>query len=229
MTGVKFDNIHSANDLGLFLSTVEITPPEPKTYIIEIAGADGSLDLTEALTGDVKYKERTITLNFEMLGDERDIHRKYSEVMNALHGKRFSEISFDNDGNYYYIGRVKATALSSEPLKGIIEVQCAVEPYKYDRGDDWLWDPFSFENGIINEVSNLKVNGTLEVTYIGQRKKYIPNITSSAAMTVVFKGKTYNLSAGKNKIFEIEFCEGVNILTFHGNGVVTIENKGGSL
>ena len=56
MTGVKFDNIHSVNDLGLSLSTVEITPPEPKTYIIEIAGADGSLDLTEALTGDVKYK-----------------------------------------------------------------------------------------------------------------------------------------------------------------------------
>ncbi len=230
MTGVRFGEIHSYNDLGLALSSVKITPPKPKTYRISVAAADGDIDVTEALTGgDVKYERRTITLEFAMLGESRDIHNKYSEVMNAIHGKEFAEIVFDDDANYYHTGRVSATALSNEPLKGVMTVQCIVDPYKYDFGDDWLWDPFSFETGIANEVNNLTVNGTLEVTYIGQRKKYIPVITATSAMTVIFEGKSYNLVAGNNKIFDIRFHEGINLLTFNGNGTVSIENKGGSL
>lgn len=230
MTGVSFGNVHSYDDLELILSSFKITPPKPKTYRINIAAADGDIDITEALTGgDVKYERRTITLGFAMLGDNRQIHSKYSQIMNALHGKEFDKIVFDDDGNYFYTGRVSATALSSEPLKGIITVQCIVDPYKYDWGDDWLWDPFSFESGIINEMSDLKVNGTLEVTFIGQRKKYVPYIMASSPMTVFFEGKEYTLVSGKNKIFEIVFQEGVNLLTFHGNGIVSIENKGGSL
>lgn len=230
MTGVKFGNVHSYDGLGLVLSSFKITPPKPKTYRINIAAADGDIDITEALTGgDVKYERRTITLEFAMLGDNRQIHSKYSQVMNALHGKEFDKIVFDDDGNYFYTGRVSATALGREPLKGIITVQCIVDPYKYDWGDDWLWDPFSFETGIINEMSNLKVNGTLEVTFIGQRKKYVPYIIASSPMTVFFEEKEYALVSGKNKIFEIVFQEGANLLTFHGNGTISIENKGGSL
>lgn len=230
MTGVRFGNVHSYDDLGLVISSIKITPPKPKAYRISVAAADGDIDITEALTGgDVKYECRTITIEFAMLGDERRIHSKYSQVMNAIHGKEFEEIVFDDDGNYHYIGRVSATALSNEPLKGVITVQCVVDPYKYDWGDDWLWDPFDFETGVANETSNLDVNGTLEVTYVGQRKKYVPVITVTSAMTVEFKGKKYSLTAGNNKIFGIKFEEGVNLLTFEGRGTVTIENKGGSL
>lgn len=230
MTGVRFGGVHSYDDLGLAISSVKITPPKPKTYRISVAAADGDIDITEALTGgDVKYERRTITIEFEMLGDDRQIHDKYSQVMNAVHGREFPEIVFDDDGQYYYTGRVSATALDSEPLKGIITVQCVVDPYKYDWGDDWLWDPFSFETGIINETGNLEVKGTLEVTYIGQRKKYVPTITVTSPMTVSFGGRSYNLAAGDNKILEIKFQEGINILTFKGNGMVTIENRGGSL
>lgn len=228
MTGVRFDNIHSYNDLGLTLTNFTITPPTPKIYKVDIAGADGSIDLTESLTGDVKYEERIIDMEFGMIGQWRDVQNKYSQVQNALHGKKFSEIVFDDDENFYHVGRVSAVALGSEPLIGTITIQCVVEPYKYDWGDDWLWDSFSFETGIINEMIGLKVNGSLDVTYIGQRKKYIPYIITSTPMSVVFNGQTYNLQSGKNKIFEIEFHEGTNILKFIGNGTVTIENKGGS-
>ena len=210
MTGVRFGEIHSYRDLGLALSSVEITPPEPKVYRISVAGADGDIDITGALT-------------------DGDIHNKYSEVMNAIHGKEFSEIVFDDDGNYFYTGRVSATALSSEPLKGTIIVQCVVDPYKYDWGDNWLWDPFSFETGVINEMYNLEVKGRLEVVFIGQRKKYVPTITVSSAMAVQYKDKNYSLSTGKNKIFDIKFQEGNNYLVFSGHGVISIENIGGSL
>lgn len=230
MTGVKFGNVHSADDLGLALCSMEITPPEPKVYRISVAAADGDIDITGAMTdGDVKYERRILTLEFAMLGDSRDIHSKYSEVMNAIHGREFDEIVFDDDGNYYYTGRVSAVALSNEPLKGTITVQCVVDPYKYDWGDDWLWDPFSFETGVINEMCNLQVNGTLDVTFIGQRKKYVPTINVTSAMTVQYAGKIYNLTPGNNKIFEIKFHQGANVMKFQGHGTVTIENIGGSL
>lgn len=230
MTGVRFGEVHSYDDLGLVLSSVKITPPRPKTYRINVAAADGDIDVTEALTGgDVKYERRTITIEFAMLGDDRRVHDKYSQVMNAVHGKEFTEIVFDDDGNYYYTGRVSATALSSEPLKGVITVQCIVDPYKYDFGDDWLWDPFSFETGIINEMDSLEVNGILEVTYIGRRKKYVPVITVTSAMTVSFEGGSYSLTAGRNRILDIKFHEGINLLTFRGKGTVSVENRGGSL
>lgn len=41
--------------------------------------------------------------------------------------------------------------------------------------------------------------------------------------------KTYTLSTGKSKIFDIWTTEGDNILKLRGNGVVTIDYRGGSL
>lgn len=229
MNGVRFDNIHSYTDLGLTLSSFVISPPSPKTYKVNIPGMDGSIDLTEDLTGDIKYENRTIKMEFGMIGDWRTVQDKYSQVMNALHGKKFSEIVFDDDGNYYYVGRVSAIDLGTDPLIGTITLQCVVDPYKYDWGDDWLWDDFSFEIGIINEMNNLQIDGVLDVTFIGKRKKYIPYIETDTDMKVQYKGKEYNLAAGKNKIFDIEFSEGENVLKFIGSGTVTVENIGGSL
>lgn len=230
MRSVDFDGINSYTDLGVILEQFTISPPVPKTYEVEITGADGAIDLSEALTnGDIKYKNRKLTFTFAMLGDDRKILSAYTKTMDALHGRRFEHIVLSDDVGYYYTGRVSATKLTAEVLKGTIMVQCDVEPYKYNWGDDWLWDPFDFENDIANETSDLTVNGEMHYTYIGLRKKYIPYFITSADMTVTFNGVTYQLTEGTNKIFDIEFCEGENVLIFKGYGTVTIENKGGRL
>ena len=57
MNGIKFDDIHSFYDLNLVLSQVDIPPATAKTSFVDIPGADGSVDMTEAL-GSVKYKDR---------------------------------------------------------------------------------------------------------------------------------------------------------------------------
>lgn len=230
MRSVDFDGKNSLTDLGVILEQFTISPPEPKTYKVEITGADGSIDLSEALTnGDIKYKNRKLTFTFSMLGDDRKILSAYTKLMDALHGRRFEHIVLSDDAGYYYTGRVTAEKLTAEALKGTITVQCDVEPYKYNWGDDWLWDPFDFENDIANETADLTVNGKLHYTYVGLRKKYVPYFVADAAMTVTFHGVTYQLSEGTNKIFDIEFCEGENVLIFNGQGTVTIENRGGRL
>lgn len=226
--GIKFADKHSYNDFGLILNSKSISPPEPKTYEVEIPGADGSIDLTQALTNEIKYKNRKLQFVFTVRGDRREQLSKLTEVSNYLHGQKMN-IIMDDDIGYYYTGRAKVSSFESDLRVGTIIVDCIVDPYKYDHGDDWLWDGFDFETGFINEISDIEVSGETEVLFIGSRRHYIPWITCDSAMTVTFKGNTYNLKAGKNKIFDINIIEGENIFVFKGNGIVSIENKGGML
>ena len=51
----------------------------------------------------------------------------------------------------------------------------------------------------------------------------------SAAMTVNYDGKDYELKQGTNKIYDIVIKEGENPLMFTGTGTVTISYRGGIL
>ena len=130
------------------------------------------------------------------------------------------------------MGTARINQFQSDRSLGILTIDCDVAPYKYDitsSDEDWLWDPFCFEDGIINNTKNLVVNGELEVVIYGRRKKVVPWITCDNQFQVIFNSNTYNLSAGRQKVLDIEICEGRNVLKFIGNGTVTIEYRGGSL
>ena len=49
------------------------------------------------------------------------------------------------------------------------------------------------------------------------------------AMTITYNGITYSLAAGENKIYSIALGEGEHTLTFEGNGIVSVEYRGGRL
>ena len=193
-------------------------------------GADGKLDFSRALTGDIKFYNRT--LKIELLNEKENNHfQEYSRLQNLLHGK-YMKIRLSNDLGFYYIGVVKVKEYVTETLVRNIVIECDVDPYKYDitqSNEDWLWDPFNFEDGIINETNNIQVSGTKDVVIYGRRKKVIPWITCDNSMQVVFNSQTYNLSTGRQKVLNIEIREGINTLKFIGNGTVTIEYRGGSL
>lgn len=235
MRGVKFGNIHTYEKWGLILTTTNIGFPEPKVETVNIPGADGELDFTKSLTGDVKYKNRVLTFTFVTVERYKNWKNLISEISNFLHGQYF-KILLDEDMNFYYYGRAEVNQFKSNKSIGEITIECDVEPYKYDlysSNEDWLWDPFNFENGIINEMKDLEVNGELGVTIVGRRKivvpKFICKIEDENGLELIFNGQTYNLSNGTNYSPDIEICEGENVLKFVGNGMVTIEYRGGSL
>lgn len=128
MKGIKFDDIHSYYDLGLILSDCSITPATPKTNYINIPGADGSLDLTEAL-GEVKYNDRTGKLVFSVLPTD-DFEEKKSEISNFLNGKRF-KITLDKDPDWYYQGRCSINSWKCDKKVGQITVDLKLQPFKY--------------------------------------------------------------------------------------------------
>ena len=81
---------HTLRDWNLGWTAITLGFPEPKTYEQDIPGADGTLDITEAITGgDVKYKNRNISLEFET--PDEDFFQWgmcISEIANYLVGKR---------------------------------------------------------------------------------------------------------------------------------------------
>lgn len=112
-----------------------------------------------------------------------------------------------------------------------ITVDCDVEPYKIETNsasEPWLWDVFSFVNGIIH-VNEVKVSGSKKVNLINRVKIVSPTFTCSTAMKVTHEGNTYSLPAGETTVYDIRLQEGDNYVTFTGNGTVKISYRGGSL
>ena len=231
MNGVTIGEKHSYNDFGLILSEKVIGPPTPQYNKIMVPLRDAAIDLTESLTDCIRYSERSILLTFKVVDPILFWSSKISEIENYLHGKKM-RIIFDDDLAFYYIGRVNVNKWTSNKKIGTIVIECQVEPFKYDihpSDIDWEWDLFDLENGIINEAGEIVVDGTTVFTLICRKKRMFPTFTSSTDMIIEFDGETYTLPAGSNKIYDIFLCEGENILTFKGNGTVSIKYIGGSL
>lgn len=231
MNGVRFGNIHTYDEWKLILTSVDISFPDIKTEKTNIPGADGELDFTESLTNDVKYKNRKITFNFVMVQERSLWTSLMSTIANYLHGKDF-KIILDNDLNFFYKGRAKVNQFKSDKSIGKIVIEADVDPYKYDlisSAEDWLWDPFNFEDGIINETKDLTVNGELTVNIYGRRKLVSPKFVCQNALQCIFEGHTYNFTPGTNYAPNIQIREGKNTLKFIGKGTVSIEYRGGSL
>lgn len=233
MRGVQFGEKHSYVNWNLMLTSKKIGLPEPKKETIDIPGSDGELDFTESLTGDVKYSNRTLEFTFFADVSYKMWYVLLSEITNYLHGQRL-KIILDDDRNFYYIGRAEVDQFNTDRIIGQIVIKCDVEPYKYDltsSEEDWLWDPFSFEDGIINETNNIEINGEKEVIIYGRRKKVVPTlkVTSENGISVIFNSHEYNLSSGTQKALDIQISEGKNVLKFKGKGRVSIGYRGGSL
>lgn len=236
MNGVMFDNKHSYRDWGLFLKNRPvISPPTPKTVYIDVPGSDGSLDLTESLTGDVKYENRKIKLEFVVLEARNRWSNVYSEILDYIHGQQMRVI-LDEDPTYYYYGRLQVNEWASSKATSTITVEGLVEPYKnelFGSLDDWEWDPFNFETGIVRDYENLVVEGTLSFTIEGNRKPVVPsfivNSSDGEGMTVNYNGQSYNLKDGTNRVVNIKVKNGTNVFLFTGNGTVSIDYRGGRL
>lgn len=231
MKGVKFGEIHTYQDWKLILTSTQIGFPNMKRETINIPGADGELDFSEVLTGEVKYENRKISFTFVTTDRYKNWKNKISEISNYLHGQKF-KIILDEDPSYYYFGRVEINSFKSDKSIGKISIDCEVEPYKYDlysSTEDWKWDTFNFENGIINKTKDILVRGEKTIVIIGKRKKYIPEISCDNLLQVVFNSKTYKLLPGTQKVLNMEICEGINELKFIGMGKVSINYRGGSL
>ena len=139
----------------------------------------------------------------------------------------------EDDPSYYYEGRFAVNAWKSNKERSSITVDYDVNPYKKDilgTDEEWIWDTFNFETGIIRYYKDLPVNGSLSITVVVDMMPVSPMITTSTTgMTVTFDGEVHNLSKGVNHVPALILPQGQNVLTFTGVGAVTIGLTGGRL
>lgn len=210
-------------------------PPNPKTKLVDIPGADGHLDLSTSLTGEMLYENRQGSFEFIVDNGHVEWYNLYSQIMNYLHGQ-FMKATLEDEPTFYYEGRFSVNQWRSEPHNSKIVIDYSVSPYKlekYSSLEDWTWDDFSFETGIIREYKDLEVNGNLTFIVVGRRMMVTPSFTVTSndgkGMKVKFNGTTYDLPDGTSRVVNIRTVSGENTLIFTGNGTVSIDYRGGSL
>ena len=211
---VIFNNEISAyRDWNIVLTKVEIPPPTPKTTSVEIKGADGEIDLSEVLTNDIKYKNRTIKLTFEVM-DDKEYYSITSNVGKYLHGKRVTFILNDDD-SYYYTGRATINSWECVQRKGTIVITIDTDPYKYE---------------ITERVINVKLNNeTKDIILINGRKHICPTLDVTGSVSLVWNGASYTLSKGKQQVINFILSEDKNLVSFTGTGTVKITYRRGEL
>jgi hypothetical protein len=179
----NYDGSHSISFLkdGVWFDTWEdfhmapkarpfVAEPQVKTNYIDVPGADGSLDYTEALTDSVLFGNRTGQWDFIVdlpYTVSSNVSAKtgitvtnaiafQSAILKFFHGRNFDHIILTDElvydfrdptkvvDGYYYTGRI--TAKSSLATKDYIQItlQYNLEPYKHPiastKNLNWKWN-----------------------------------------------------------------------------------------
>lgn len=235
MIGVTFIDDQGevkTQDYDLVLESTDLTFPEPKRETIDIPGRDGVLDLTGKLSGEVRYKNRTLTLHFVDLHDYKHYSAIESMLANRIQGKEF-KIVLDKDKRYYYQGRVWISSYKpvGKTEASEVVITCDVEPFKYLRekySGPWKWDPFNFYTGKITSTVT-EVEGEKTIMMDPGVCGAVPTFKVSGDLRVGFNGKHYELPEGESVNYEIYLTPGKNTLYFVGKGSVEIEIEGREL
>lgn len=246
------DEIDTWDDWGIVATKRPVfNEPELRSEYMDVPGRNGQLDMTEVLTGYPLFENRTGSLEFFLYDDSTPVLTKLNVIRNYLHGKRH-KIILNDEPEYYYAGRlmVHESHPTTEGEYAVFELEYNLEPYKYELTssvEDWLWDPFNFETGVIREYERLLLsqNTPRTVTVTGSRKptplKVILSLPSGyeqysdfVAVTLSYNDETYNLTYGTNVLPMIMLQDDEYEFTFELTGQISdcylsIDFRGGIL
>lgn len=202
------DKFNTWYDWRLTLTAKDVTPAAPKTNYVSLDGASGSLDLTESLTGEVAYDDRTVTASFVTSeGTFADRVRLLKDITAALHGRKVRIIEPD-DPAHYFLGRFKIKAQEQTQWQLKIDLEATCDPWRY---------------AIDESVRTVAVSGGLVDVVLtnGGVKTLCPVITVSGTVSITYNGVTTSLTAGSYKITDLRLTSGANVVRVSGTGSVT--------
>lgn len=213
-----------------------INPPKVNKKIVDVPGHNGGIDLTDAVLGSPTFGNRTGSIDFYVANDYWRWEIAFTTIMMAIHGREL-KLKLEDDPAYYYSGRFSVNKWSSEKVNSKISIDYDIFPFKQsiqEYGDDWLWDPFNFEtgiitidNGVISAGETLVIDGPYSVNPV----KFTPGENSE--ITIVYTNGsttiTHELEEGDNIFDDVFLRYGINNIEVHGTGNVHIMYRGGVL
>lgn len=229
------------------------SPPQQKTTYLDIPGANGSLDVSDSLTGYPVFEDREGSFNFYVLNQEDGIKNynwttTYSAIMNYLHGRQMKVI-LEDDPKWYYNGRFWVGDWSPDANHSKISIKYRVGPYKWSvesmSSPDWLWDPFNFlTDEVFGDIfSNIEVTSSSTWTEVTFKSDENPtpvllcyNIASQSGNGMDMYRKFGDLDRRIDKHLPdgsteetVMMLPGSNVVAFKGVGSVSIDFRKGML
>ena len=142
-----------------------------QTDEIKIIGRNGKIDLLNALLDAPVFDNRTITEEFVLMANEsgagdyrisdpKEWAELTSQIKEYFNSYKKFRIVLSHDRGFYYLGTLTAS-VEPERYRMIIKITADVEPYKYERYssvEPWIWDDFSFIDGIIRDYSEITMD-----------------------------------------------------------------------
>ena len=207
------DNFNTWYDWRLVLTSKDVTPPEPKTNYVEIDGMNGTLDLSESLTGEITYKDRIVTASFwTNEGTFKERSTLLNKIVRTLHGKKIKIIEPD-DPDHYFNGRVAVKSMNNILPYAEFTIEATCEPWRY---------------AVEDSVRTIEVDSqtvTNAVIHNNGVKTLSPIITVTGSVELTYNGVKIPLIYGTYKIPEIRLHQGTNVIGVSGNGSVTFTYK----
>lgn len=226
----------SKDDWNLLRAHIELGDPQIRKFEVTVPGRDGTLDLTESL-GGAYFSNRDVSIRFICLNwMEERFHLLASTIRNAVEGKT-CRISFSDDSSYFWRGRPQVEAVWQGNGASEVTITASVEPYKYSISssyDPWLWDTFSFVNGIIVQEADIVLNNqTVERVLPADRARGKPTIwlnRGSVKVKLSTMSTWLTLKSGANVFPEIRMdAQNAQTLQLKGTGTVGLDYRLGSL
>ena len=194
-----------------------ISPPRPKKTIIDIPGSNNRIDLTESLTGDITYENRTGSIEFIVMNEKpMTWYELYNDILNKIHGRRVG-FSLEEEPDWYYEGRVEVNDWKSDPEYSRIVIDYDVDPFKYKK---------------LATTDTFRVSSSTTKTYTNLRMPTMPKFKAAASgMKVTYAGTQYDLPQNVETVIAGIIFAGnsSNQLTFTGNGNITVTYQEGKL
>ncbi|KSU22211.1 hypothetical protein LMG9449_0310 [Lactococcus lactis subsp. lactis] len=208
---------HTFTDWGCFIqSGWTLDSAKPKTKYVDIPGADGQLDLTSALTGQVNFDSREFkaSLIFPITKNRSAWGLLKTTISNAINGQEL-KIRLPDDEGHFLKGRFSVGKYDDSTSAATLEISATLEPWRYKT------IPTSVKNTI---------SGTKIVPLENERKPALITIDTNAALTVKLEGKTVAIPIGKTEILDFVLKQGTNNLSITGtNAAITITYQEASL
>lgn len=212
---IQFGPYNTWINWQLMLTGKDFSPPEVKTNYVEIDGADGDIDMTEALAGRPTYRNRTFSASF--ITDEGSYEEReqcLSDLVGKLHGRKMKIVDQDDTERYIY-GRISVKTAKNHPAYADIFVEAICDPWRYDNEET---------------VVTYTVDGEQEITLYNYGVATLcPDITVTGTVTFTCNGVTTTASDGTYKIATFKLFEGENIIGLSGSGTLTLKYRRATL
>lgn len=198
----------------LILTSKDITPPEPKTNYVNIDGMSGSLDLSESLTGEITYNDRTVSASFwTSEGTRAERENLIKDITSKLHGKKIKIIEPDDPFHYFY-GRVTVKGVMNTLAYSEFSITCTCDPWRYAINDSVR--RVDVDSQVVTEIIIIHNNGA---------KTVCPDITITGSVDITYNGVKTSLTDGSYKITDIKLRQGMNMIGVSGTGSATFTYK----